>query len=41
MLPSASECYVNRGERPRALAMPLGGIGTDSIVLAGDGGLHE
>jgi non-lysosomal glucosylceramidase len=32
---------VYRGERLRAWAMPLGGIGTGSIALAGDGGLRQ
>src|SRR4030081_2150235 len=32
---------VYRGEALRALALPLGGIGTGSIALAGDGGLRQ
>jgi non-lysosomal glucosylceramidase len=30
-----------RGERLRAVALPLGGIGTGSVALAGDGGLRQ
>src|SRR5207249_6831080 len=41
MVTSASEYYVRRGEKLRAVAMPLGGIGTGSIALAGDGGLRQ
>lgn len=32
---------VYRGDKLRALAMPLGGIGTGSVALAGDGGLRQ
>src|SRR5712691_3038446 len=32
---------VYRGEALRALTLPLGGIGTGSIALAGDGGLRQ
>src|SRR4030081_2665238 len=32
---------VYRGEALRALALPLGGIGTGSVALAGDGGLRQ
>jgi non-lysosomal glucosylceramidase len=32
---------IYRGEHLRAVAMPLGGIGTGSIALAGDGGLRQ
>ncbi len=32
---------VYRGEALRALALPLGGVGTGSIALAGDGGLRQ
>lgn len=32
---------VYRGEHLRAVAMPLGGIGTGVIALAGDGGLRQ
>ncbi|HLY61637.1 MAG TPA: GH116 family glycosyl-hydrolase [Terriglobia bacterium] len=32
---------IYKGEQLRALAMPLGGIGTGSIALAGDGGLRQ
>jgi uncharacterized protein (DUF608 family) len=42
--PSASDRtdrVIYRGERLRALTMPLGGIGTGSIALAGDGGLRQ
>ena len=35
------EHAVYRGERLRAVAMPLGGIGTGSLALAGDGGLRQ
>ena len=41
MSASASDYYVRRGDRLRAVAMPLGGIGTGSIALAGDGGLRQ
>ena len=43
-LPSASQRsdrIVYRGEKLRAVAMPLGGIGTGSIALTGDGGLRQ
>jgi non-lysosomal glucosylceramidase len=36
-----SDRIVYRGESLRAVAMPLGGIGTGSIALAGDGGLRQ
>lgn len=36
-----SERIVYRGESLRALAMPLGGLGTGSIALCGDGGLRQ
>ena len=39
--PARSDRIVYRGEKLRALAMPLGGIGTGSIALAGDGGLRQ
>jgi non-lysosomal glucosylceramidase len=32
---------IYRGENLRAIAMPLGGIGTGTIALAGDGGLRQ
>ena len=32
---------IYRGEALRALTLPLGGIGTGSIALAGDGGLRQ
>src|SRR5689334_20821654 len=32
---------VYRGERLRAVAMPLGGIGTGSVALCGDGSLRQ
>ena len=37
----ASERTVYRGDRLRAVAMPLGGLGTGSIALCGDGGLRQ
>ncbi|MGD0922265.1 MAG: GH116 family glycosyl-hydrolase [Terriglobia bacterium] len=39
--PRRTERTVYRGEKLRAVAMPLGGIGTGSIALAGDGGLRQ
>ena len=36
-----SDRKVYRGVKLRAVAMPLGGIGTGSIALAGDGGLRQ
>ena len=36
-----SERKVYRGESLRAVAMPLGGIGTGSIAICGDGGLRQ
>lgn len=36
-----SERAVYRGESLRAVAMPLGGIGTGSVALCGDGGLRQ
>ena len=39
--PRRTERIVYRGEKLRAVAMPLGGIGTGSIALAGDGGLRQ
>ncbi|GAB4560730.1 MAG: non-lysosomal glucosylceramidase [Anaerolineae bacterium] len=42
MSPSASRPRkVYRGEHLRAVAMPLGGIGTGTIALAGDGSLRQ
>ena len=35
------QALTYRGERLRALALPLGGIGTGTIALAGDGGLRQ
>src|SRR5438876_7923187 len=32
---------VYRGEQLRAVAMPLGGIGTGSVALCGDGSLRQ
>src|SRR3981189_1128149 len=32
---------VYRGEALRALTLPLGGIGTGTVALAGDGGLRQ
>lgn len=40
-LSSRSDRIVYRGERLRAVAMPLGGIGAGVIALAGDGGLRQ
>ena len=37
----ASERTVYRGDRLRAVAMPLGGLGTGSVALCGDGGLRQ
>jgi non-lysosomal glucosylceramidase len=39
--PRQMERTVYSGEKLRAVAMPLGGIGTGSIALAGDGGLRQ
>jgi uncharacterized protein (DUF608 family) len=36
-----SDRILYRGEHLRAVAMPLGGIGTGSVALAGDGGLRQ
>ncbi len=38
---SRADRIVYRGEHLRAVAMPLGGIGTGTIALAGDGGLRQ
>ncbi|MEA3337888.1 MAG: GH116 family glycosyl-hydrolase [Chloroflexota bacterium] len=38
---TASEALTYRGEALRAVALPLGGIGTGSVALAGDGGLRQ
>jgi len=38
---SAREPLTYRGEALRAVALPLGGIGTGSVALAGDGGLRQ
>jgi uncharacterized protein (DUF608 family) len=35
------EALTYRGEALRAVALPLGGIGTGSMALAGDGGLRQ
>jgi len=35
------EALTYRGEALRAVALPLGGIGTGSVALAGDGGLRQ
>ncbi len=35
------QALTYRGEALRAIALPLGGIGTGSIALAGDGGLRQ
>jgi uncharacterized protein (DUF608 family) len=32
---------VYEGEALRAVAMPLGGIGTGSVAICGDGGLRQ
>ena len=41
-MPSSShQSRVYRGEALRAVAMPLGGIGTGTIALAGDGSLRQ
>ena len=37
----ARERRVFRGEALRAVAMPLGGLGTGTIALAGDGSLRQ
>jgi len=41
LAPQRRDRVVYRGEHLRALAMPLGGIGTGTIALAGDGGLRQ
>lgn len=38
---SRADRIVYRGDRLRAVAMPMGGIGTGTIALAGDGGLRQ
>ncbi len=38
---SRNDRVIYRGEQLRALTMPLGGIGTGVIALAGDGGLRQ
>lgn len=38
---SGDDYFLRRGENLRAVAMPIGGIGTGSIALAGDGGLRQ
>lgn len=35
------DALTYRGEKLRALALPLGGIGTGTVALAGDGGLRQ
>jgi len=40
-LDTARERKVYRGEALRAVAMPLGGIGTGSIAICGDGSLRQ
>lgn len=40
-IPSVENLKVYRGESIRAIAMPLGGIGTGTIALAGDGSLRQ
>jgi non-lysosomal glucosylceramidase len=35
------EALTYRGEALRAVALPLGGIGTGSVAMAGDGGLRQ
>ena len=35
------EALTYRGEALRAVALPLGGIGTGTVALAGDGGLRQ
>ena len=39
--PSIREALTYRGERLRAVTLPLGGIGTGCVALAGDGGLRQ
>ena len=41
MPPPAREALTHRGEALRAVTLPLGGIGTGSVALAGDGGLRQ
>src|SRR5258708_40061121 len=38
---TASRMPVYRGENLRAVAMPLGGIGTGTVALCGDGSLRQ
>jgi uncharacterized protein (DUF608 family) len=38
---SAREALTYRGEALRAVTLPLGGIGTGTVALAGDGGLRQ
>ena len=38
---SPREAFTFRGEALRAVALPLGGIGTGSVAMAGDGGLRQ
>src|SRR5947207_1132724 len=40
-MPEPSPRHVYRGEHLRAVAMPLGGIGTGTISLCGDGSLRQ
>ncbi len=40
-LAARKDRVVYRGDSLRAVAMPLGGIGTGTIALAGDGGLRQ
>lgn len=35
------DAFTYRGDALRAVALPLGGIGTGSVALAGDGGLRQ
>jgi uncharacterized protein (DUF608 family) len=38
---TVSEALTYRGDALRAVALPLGGIGTGTVALAGDGGLRQ
>jgi uncharacterized protein (DUF608 family) len=40
-LKTIREALTYRGEALRAVALPLGGIGTGTVALAGDGGLRQ
>ena len=39
--PSTRDRHIYRGDSLRAVAMPLGGLGTGSIALGGDGSLRQ